>query len=1229
MSATVTEATKAPNLTLKRASQKLGLATPYRLLSSWWPSFKHYCLLDFIEQEPSLAIEWQAALNRPLLIVTRNPPKRAVQLAFDGRLWHRGIGASGIGGGASEQDKDDDDDNPTSPPPPPPDPVCWIISSATGKILSEKDSISQLPGRRRLHFFSSFSKSSSSCSYSSSSSSLLPPPTPLWQLLNLETPFPDPQTWQELNARTRGIAVSIYAGGFCIVDQHPAAGKSSDKLILEAGTDRQYKIVYRRQPRAKDAPAWLELPEDADDEDANKMDEDPCQTNRSTSVSLGQSSLNLAHSLGLVTRQEHAALSQKLGTTVGSLAIHTDEQNHLRHIYYSDDGGSTFMQEVTCFDNLLGGGEGGGKGREDLEYRKRAGESMLTFWRQVWTRKAELTARRRAILQPLLEKIAHFCVGGSGGQQQRTLYAKCLANLTKCIEHQWIVLYSASDDQIHSLKFYLTHFACVDLKKRSLVLKTSSDNNINALCTRNLTVFNIETYLDLEDASKFYAPHWTPPPVILHRIRDLKHQPKTAEGKTVVAVVRERAKWMSQVALHFWQNFVANAVVASFGVDLHSCNFFKSCSMLAFECVWTLFSRLAGPMAQGPEKLKAYYEEMLRRSSRGGFMYSATTLLKHVNAAACPEDGFETIMEYDLTSAYGFSASSALMPSGFCTGFLQLEDDDEGEKEKEEEEEEEMKKKKDNLVLSKTDTYVRHKSFEFRAVYYTLANLQPQHANIRTVYSNFSPMGLFYVDKYPADLVIVYNDGSVDLYQFDGHYVHGCGQGCAQMKQRYVDGQTHDQVRAKTEKRDAAFEQWIAESSGGGVGSRRYIVVSDCHTPGYAPWSLEKSFRDLSELAHLVKGYQLVEHVSDLRLRDFEHLVQDPTDTSYTFIAWIEGCTTQPCSLVVYHPDNGKNSLASATRPQHPVVMTRDYYNHLKATSSGFRLTNIKAVLFFRTEPAMNAVYQRLIQQRAASTCPIQVAWIKRMVNLSCGFFGVTSGGKRFTFTLTNRLPRNYHYSRHRVDVNYAEDLNGGRGQRGQYFLLETTRRAPKFRQKNALAMFVTVVETGKLRLVQIIQFIARHLSPQHWTLAYSNIDNLIIALRRGASLDEAVLATAAAPADVESYLAEKPLYMVHHPDGQSQPGMAKLEWLCNIPNWQFITMMTQHYALVTDHEEKNVHKSSGWSSLTNRQAFDTAHRIMFGKAPVVIPQVRRVHKLATMATAPMNIVVQPKNVDV
>jgi hypothetical protein len=173
---------------------------------------------------------------------------------------------------------------------------------------------------------------------------------------------------------------------------------------------------------------------------------------------------------------------------------------------------------------------------------------------------------------------------------------------------------------------------------------------------------------------------------------------------------------MSQAALDFWQKFVANSV-KFFGINLHTCTAFKSCSMMSFECVWTLFSRLAGPMAQGPEKFKPYYENMLRKSSRGGFMYSAETFLKQAN-----EDGFEAIMEYDLTSAYGFSASNALIPSGFCTGFLQLEG---------------------SLLLQKTDTYIRHMSFEFKAVYYTLAQLKPQYSNIHTAYSNFSTMGLF------------------------------------------------------------------------------------------------------------------------------------------------------------------------------------------------------------------------------------------------------------------------------------------------------------------------------------------------------------------------------------------------------------------------------------------------------------------------------------------------------
>jgi hypothetical protein len=124
-------------------------------------------------------------------------------------------------------------------------------------------------------------------------------------------------------------------------------------FILEASTDLRYKFVYRDQPRPKDVPAWLELAEDDEDEDEEEDKEnveDPCQTNRSTSVSIHQSLLNLAHSLGLISSEEHANLSHQLGATVASLAIHIDEENHLRHIFYRD-AESTIEQEVTCFDD--------------------------------------------------------------------------------------------------------------------------------------------------------------------------------------------------------------------------------------------------------------------------------------------------------------------------------------------------------------------------------------------------------------------------------------------------------------------------------------------------------------------------------------------------------------------------------------------------------------------------------------------------------------------------------------------------------------------------------------------------------------------------------------------------------------------------------------------------------------------------------------------------------------
>ena len=106
------------NLTLKQASQRLDLKRPSILFRSWWPRYKQYPLLIFVSQEPNLALEWQAAMTKPLVIVASAPPhKNNAKLIFDGRLWHQG----------SE------------------DPVCWIILSVTGKLVGKKNNISQLP----------------------------------------------------------------------------------------------------------------------------------------------------------------------------------------------------------------------------------------------------------------------------------------------------------------------------------------------------------------------------------------------------------------------------------------------------------------------------------------------------------------------------------------------------------------------------------------------------------------------------------------------------------------------------------------------------------------------------------------------------------------------------------------------------------------------------------------------------------------------------------------------------------------------------------------------------------------------------------------------------------------------------------------------------------------------------------------------------------------------------
>ncbi len=190
------------------------------------------------------------------------------------------------------------------------------------------------------------------------------------------------------------------------------------------------------------------------------------------------------------------------------------------------------------------------------------------------------------------------------------------------------------------------------------------------------------------------------------------------------------------------------------------------------------------------------------------------------------------------------------------------------------------------------------------------------------------------------------------------------------------------------------------------------------------------------------------------------------------------------------------------------------------------------------------------------------------------------------------------------------------------------------------------MVEMGKLSLVQALQFIARHIPPENWSLLYSNVDNLVILLKGAGHLDKAIYL--ASTGDYAQYLREKAHWVADNCQ-EAQPGQLKLEWICNLPSWKFITCAVQHYVLREEEqaqqEEKEedthasrqlraellllrVQKTASLNNLSSKSAFEFALSLMFGsggslgnavplahKNVVVVPQDCCISKLGSMIT--------------
>ena len=1047
---------------------------------------------------------------------------------------------------------------------------------------------------------------------------------------------------------------------------------------------------------------------------------DARQANRASAVTAGHTGLNLAYDLGLLTLQELASISRHLGETHASMYVFLDEKHHLRHATYYDKD-KTFCKEVPCFENDCADFNEGTmtEAQEDLDWRRRdeAAETMLLFWREVWDRRDHWTRVRRDILSPLTNRLETLMQlqappGCRSPGRFASPYSRCLADLKKMVNAHRVHLFSKEDSHLHSIKFYLTHFGYKTFKNfRGVSIKAQSDDALVKLSIPGLTVFNLYTYLCCKDDSDFYAPLREsavctvgPKPsqvFIQHAVKTLRFQKVSMSDENDAAMNAsaycKQYGWRYACHIeHFWNNFV-QFLLDTFGFEFHGQTTLPSASYLAFQCVWTRYIRLAGPLAQGLERCKPHHEDLLREVSRGGFMYSAEEVLcqgdplfpSNESLAAATtlteEEAHSrtarSICEFDLISAYGYAASRCLVPSGFCTGFKKTETASE------------------DGQLERLEPRARHKSFEFRAVYKVLDKLvRREGVAVRSVFHNYSSLGLFTLGgKYYLDLAVVTERGGLLLVNADGRWAHSCDvclPGCSRDGGDFllVPGKTHEELRAQSLKRDADILAWVdafnqgSVASGGPADLASYVVIHDCHSPGYTTQQLERQFATEPFLANFVKGYRAADQCGKTLTADgFRRVVSSPnnsSDDSFTFIAkaqvtvvppvasgggrkgeseefcrnneagplmvYIDGTKNQepteevPINYYNYNNSQGGRAIDDDadltvdgrskrrnTGRQHlawkgNVVLTRDYYRYLEKTyGDRFQIDKLEWVLFFKTEPTLNAIYREMIDLRATTTDPVLVTFIKRAVNLSAGFFGARSLQlhAKTTYRLVNGAPKNYAFFRHNFDHYHSIDLEDE-----SYFLMET-RPWPKMANtrpptKSAVPLFLTIVEYGKLRLVEIVDFLRRHLRPSSFRVVYSNVDNLIIGLACGAdNLDEAVRTSLR-----DSYLEGKDKFFVvagdGHDDQIKMPGLAELKWerKGSDRGWKFITLRTQHYCLSSNdpaNEMDLLHKTSGWSNLTSREACHYAEEILKGHR-VTVPQTRRIHKMSSMDTKPV-----------
>ena len=1041
---------------------------------------------------------------------------------------------------------------------------------------------------------------------------------------------------------------------------------SEDWIFLDAFTGTNNKLQFRRKVSKKVGRPKLDLNivTKQEDEEENWADKSEQLTfsdashknNRSSGVSVSLKGISQAVTLGLLDDGAASKMIAQLAKAVGVLWMHLDTDQKVRYVSYEDGLGffecfkicphlSVYDPQRNTDPYYLVQEE-----KEDkwynFNFERRetlAVEDWKCFFDVVFQRREELLKHKAKILNPLIQKID----GDASSGRCKSTVSNCVASLKATLRKTKLVVCCRDDSVLHALKLWLAHYLAQKNEKgfRGLYLRSSGDNEIASLVSSSLDVDNIGHFFGMDTAER--SPYrdegedilsvcrdWLPAstchqknlpfkPIIDDKMSGLENQgvvysPGKIAGyeKGYKTCLRKRSRVLTRCILALYKEF-SQFLFDTYGYDFTLVEH-QSVPSVAFKCIWLSFYKAGGPLSQSIEKTKPHYEDALRNFCHGGFSYSCQS---RVNSGdfLCPDGDKEkarSMTELDLTSCYGYSMTQLKVPGAFCVGYT-LE----------------------NGHLTRTDKTDRSNSFEYKSCMLVLRRLVQAGCDITSVYSNFSPLGLFYVKKYPADLVVVTRDSWTLIVQFDGRFVHGCPE-CklaGTTLKRYANDSTEDSLIEKSKIRDEIFLSWIEVENAKGGQQYSYEVVRDCHTRHFTTRELEVAFRDTPELKRLREPYSTLSRHT-IKLKDILNAHKDLTyllvGSGRVPVAYRHNTPTRNGTILVWKKDREGNNYQDFgwETPEGGALFTRDTLEYL-VREHNFELESVSCCYFYRCCEVMPRVFTKLVdeRQKCGDNQKSKAKFIKSIVNLGTGMLGYNPHNKmRTSFPrIVNKIKPSC--------IRDARLFHVGQVKDDMFSVVQTVKARKKVTTAHrkpcnvALPLYISVVEYGKHRLLECLTFLFAHCRPGAVKLCYSQVDCAILALA-GDTLEETI-----DPALLEAFRDQKNNFFTT----EGKPGHLKEEWSVSyndFPNgWKFASPYICCYALISADPDPpdasqlsrpakklkidfdGYAKASSFNCLTTKRHYELACNAL-DRVSMVVEQERRTNKLLTTATETVSI---------